>query len=147
MIFKQNNPYEPNVFYHVYNRGNRKSEIFYEQEDYSRFLSTMKRFLKDYSVILYSYCLMPNHYHLLINSGSSPWEISPFMHRFMTSYSIYFNKKYSFVGRVFQDSYKAKAIYTLDSFCKVREYIAKNPIEANLVRNINDYKWYKEARL
>ena len=147
MSFKENSKFEPNIFYHLYNRGNRKEKIFLDQEDYERFLSSMYRFINDYNLIIYSYCLMPNHFHILINSGSRPSEITLFMHRFMTSYSLYFNKKYSLVGRVFQSSYRSKPYRTEKGFEKITTYINKNPVKAGLVKYHTDYKWLKEVKL
>jgi putative transposase len=147
MSFQKNNNFEPNTFYHLYNRGNRKKKIFFDQLDYERFISSMYRFVHDYNLIIYSYCLMPNHFHILLNSGSSPSEITFFMHRFMTSYSLYFNKKYTLVGRVFQSSYKSKAFRTKEGFEKITSYIRENPIKAGLVKNHVHYKWLNEASL
>jgi putative transposase len=147
MSFQKNNKFEANVFYHIYNRGNRKKKIFLDQQDYERFLSSMYRFINDYNLIIYSYCLMPNHFHILLNSGSSPSEITFFMHRFMTSYSLYLNKKYSLVGRVFQSSYKYKSFRTKEGFEKITSYIRENPVNAGLVKDSIHYKWFKETRL
>jgi len=139
--------YHPNSFYHLYNRGNRKNLIYFQQEDYSRFLSLQYRFLKFYNLMIYSYCLMPNHFHILINSGSKPEEITSYMHRFMTSYAIYLNRKYQLVGRVFQSPYKAKYIPNKEVLKKVSTYIKGNPVKAGLVRNSYDYKWLMEASI
>ncbi len=137
----------PNSFYHIYNRGNRKNAIFYEQQDYSRFLSLMRRFSRDYNIEIYLYCLMPNHFHLLVQSGPSPNEISLFMHRFMTSYVMYLNKKYFLVGRLFQSPYQTRYIRTQQSLNRVTDYIKRNPVKAGLVRKSEDYKWLKDLGL
>jgi REP element-mobilizing transposase RayT len=91
--------------------------------------------------IVYCYCLMPNHYHLLVDSGSQPGEITTLMHRFMTSYAMYFNKRHDYVGRLFQSPYKAKVVDNLNQFNKIVNYISENPVKAGLVRNAEDYKW------
>lgn len=148
MSFQPRKSYKPNTFYHIYNRGNRKQKIFLQTEDYERFISSMQRFLttNKYDLLIYSYCLMPNHYHLLVNSGSCPIEITYFMHRFMTSYVMYFNKKYDYVGRLFQSSYNAKSIRSLKHFNKIVNYISQNPVKAGLVENAQDYKWSEYHR-
>lgn len=146
MSFQTNKKFEPNIFYHLYNRGNRKGKIFLDQHDYKRFISSIYRFINDYNLTIYSYCLMPNHFHLLLNSGSCPSEITLFMHRFMTSYSLYFNKRHYLVGRVFQSSYKYKAFRTENEVEKITTYIRENPVKAGLVKNPTDYKWLEEAR-
>ena len=149
MSFQPRKSYKPNTFYHIYNRGNRKQKILLETEDYERFVSLMQRFLttNKYGLLIYCYCLMPNHYHLLIDSGSCPMEITYFMHRFMTSYVMYFNKKYDYVGRLFQNSYRVKTIQDQNHFNKIVNYISQNPVKAGLVQNTEDYKWSKYNRL
>jgi putative transposase len=143
MSFKRKQTYNPNTFYHIYNRGNRKNNIFLQTEDYEKFISLMEAFIvvNKYGLLVYCYCLMPNHYHILLDSGSCPSEITSFMHSFMTSYAMYFNRKYDFVGRLFQSSYKAKRIHSLSHFNKIVKYISQNPVKAGLVQNARDYKW------
>ena len=149
MSFKPKDSYIPNTFYHVYNRGNRKSKIFLETEDYDTFISIMQNNLifNDYNLLVYCYCLMPNHYHFLLDSGSQPGEITLFMHKCMTSYAMYFNKKYKYVGRLFQGSYKIKEVNSLNHFHKIVDYISQNPVDAGLVKNPQDYKWLSLPRL
>jgi putative transposase len=148
MSFQPRKSYKPNTFYHIYNRGNRKQKIFLQTEDYQRFLSSMQRFLiiNKYDLLIYSYCLMPNYYHLLVDSGSSPTEITNFMHRLMTSYAMYFNKKYDYVGRLFQSSYKTRRVQNLNHFNKIVNYISQNPVKAGLVQKAEDYRWSKYHR-
>lgn len=147
MPYRHKRIFKTNQFLHIYNRGNRKQEIFYDQEDYSFFVRKMFFFQRDYDLAVLSYCLMPNHYHLLINTCREPISITPYMHRFMTSYSRYLNKKYSLVGHVFQNEYQAREITSIKDLQNMTEYIKENPIKAGLCRDINDYKWYMEAKL
>lgn len=148
MSFKSKEDYKPNSFYHIYNRGNRKEDIFLETEDYHKFISLMQILLISnyYEITIYSYCLMPNHFHILLNSGPCPGDITAFMHRFMTSYAIYFNKKHKYVGRLFQGPYRAKMIKDTNHFNKIVEYISLNPVKAGLVQNARDYKWSEYSR-
>jgi REP element-mobilizing transposase RayT len=143
MSFKQKKSYKPNTFYHIYNRGNRKNRIFLDTEDYQKFISLMQTVptINKLNSTIYCYCLMPNHFHLLIDSGSQPGEITTFMHRFMTSYAMYFNKRHDYVGRLFQSPYKAKIVDNLNHFNKIVNYISENPVKAGLVKNAEDYKW------
>lgn len=148
MSFKLKETYEPNSFYHIYNRGNRKEKIFLQAEDYHKFISLMEIILitNNYEINIQSYCLMPNHFHILLNSGSNPSEITSFMHRFMTSYAMYFNRTHKLVGRVFQSTYKAKRIKSADHYNKIVDYISENPVKAGLVQNAIDYKWSEYHR-
>lgn len=90
---------------------------------------------------------MPNHFHLLVNTGSKPGELSKFMHRLMTSYTKYFNKRYGLVGHLFQGNYKSRYVTKERGVKMVSEYIRGNPIKAGIVTQIECYKWYKELSL
>ena len=133
--------FRPNTFYHLYNRGNRKSDIFLDESDYSVFVILMKKLQKQYSFEIYTYCLMPNHFHILVQTGSEPSDIFKFMHRFMTCYSMYFNRKYKLVGRLFQGIYKGKEIIDLEYLKKLNRYIKTNPVKSGLVQKSEYYKW------
>ena len=136
-----------NNYYHVFNRGNRKHKIYFKQRDYHHFVRLMFKLSREYSFSIYSYCLMPNHYHILVNIGSKPEEFPKYMHRFMTAYSKYINKKYNLVGRLFQDRYRTKFVTREKGLKMVSEYIRRNPIEAGLVTKIECYKWYGDLSL
>jgi len=146
--------------YHIYNRGVSKMDIFIDEQDFKVFLSRLKENLFseliDYSLLpkqvirrkvlppnsydLISYCLMPNHFHILIKQNTN-LSISKIILKVFTGYSKYFNKKYGRVGPIFQDSFKAVRIHKNNQLLWVSYYIHKNPIEAKIVKNIKDYKW------
>ena len=67
--------YTKNSFYHIYNRGNNKKVIFYEVSDYKRFICRLFKYVKDYDLDIYAYCLMPNHFHLLLKLGENKNDI------------------------------------------------------------------------
>ncbi|MBU1119759.1 transposase [Patescibacteria group bacterium] len=133
--------YRPNTFYHVYNRGNRKQIVFWNSSDYVRFTKKVLEYEKLYDLTIYKRCLMPNHYHMLIRLGNSVEDISRFMHRSMTAYTMYFNKKYDLVGSVFQGPFRVKRLEGIQDILRTSEYIDKNPVKAGLVRRSEDYKW------
>ncbi|MEK7119742.1 MAG: transposase [Patescibacteria group bacterium] len=121
-------PFQPNSYYHVYNRGHNKQAIFLNHKDYARYLKRLKEYLGKHNVTLLAYCLMPNHVHLLLyQKGEEP--IDRFMHRLHTAFTMYFNKKYERVGAVFQGRFKAKLIETDEYLLHVSRYIHINPIE------------------
>src|ERR1035437_5759163 len=124
----------PGTVVHVYNRGNNKEKIFFDRQDYKAFLFRLglaigfeeKELQKEnllslpYSRIrisnankdnfkLHAFCLMPNHFHLLIEQCENE-SISKIISRICTSYSMYFNKKYKRVGHVFQERFKSNLI-------------------------------------
>ena len=127
-------------YFHIYNRGNRKQDIFLEKEDYLNYLKRIRKYKGEYNISIICYCLMPNHFHLLLRQDSDA-PIYRFMHAMHTSYSIYFNKKYNKVGRMFQSRFKQKEIDKDKYFSKVTSYIHFNPVKDGLVDNLEDYQW------
>ena len=121
-------PFQPNSYYHVYNRGHNKQTIFHDYKDYARYLKRLKEYLQKHSVTLLAYCLMPNHVHLLLYQKSEE-PIDQFIHRLHTAFTMYFNKKYERVGAVFQGRFKAKLIETDEYLLHVSRYIHINPLE------------------
>ena len=133
----------PESYYHVYTRGVNKQQIFLDESDYLFFLSLFKRYLsKDStsdqsegtyqkfndSIEVLAYCLMPNHFHLLlfqIEKGG----MSKLMHGIMTSYSRYFNVKYKRSGPLFESRYKGSRISSDEYLLHISRYIHLNPGE------------------
>lgn len=145
--------YAENGFYHLYNRGVEKRIIFQDEPDYKVFLSYLKTLLEPPTPIetrtivighytfeapkrplknfykeieLLAYCLMPNHFHLLIKQNSSR-SIESFMRSLLTRYSTYFNKKYERVGCLFQGTYKAILVENENYLLHLSRYIHINP--------------------
>lgn len=152
--------FAPGEIYHVYNRGVGKMDIFKDLQDYKIFLLRMqenlfperfernklsraerrRKSLPPNSFGLICYCLMPNHFHMVIQQfGKIP--VSTLILKICTSYSMYFNKKYKRVGTLFQDQFKAVLIESNEQLIWTSFYVHKNPIEAGLVDNVSDYKW------
>ncbi len=127
--------------YHVFNRGNGKNDIFLERADYDAFIHRVRiilaepdvkcrcqvKPLPEKSFSMFAYCLMPNHFHLLIKQETPEIPLSKFMSKLMTSYSKYFNTKYDRVGHLFQDCYKAIEIVDDGQFISTNSYIHNNP--------------------
>jgi len=89
---------------------------------------------------LISYCLMPNHFHLLIRQKTN-LPITKLISKICTGYSKYFNKEYKRIGAVFQDQFKAVLIENNEQLLWTSFYIHKNPLEAKLVKFLENYKW------
>ena len=134
--------YVPETYYHIYNRGVEKRKIFLDDQDYTVFLGLLKRYLSKKSELdkygrdgvtfyddieLEAYCLMPNHFHMLIYVGYNPRAMSELMRRVCTSYTMYFNKKYTRVGHLFQGRFKASRITTDEYLVHISRYIHLNP--------------------
>ena len=136
-------------YYHIYNRGNSKQKIFYDNEDYFRFMSLLYAcnstnnfragtLAKDESpydferakqiVSIGSYCIMPNHFHILITQKEEK-GISKFMQKLSTAYSMYYNKKYKRTGGLFEGKFKSEHLNN-DRYLKyLFSYIHLNPIK------------------
>ncbi len=142
--------------YHVYNRGVERRDIFLDSQDYYVFLNRLKLMLIDRTeldekdlprqpiksfhgeVELLAYCLMPNHFHLLLHQNSDS-GISEFMRTLSTSYTMYFNKRYERDGALFQGRYKASRISTDPYRLHISRYIHLNPLA--LERDIEQYEY------
>lgn len=154
-------PFVNNEFYHIYNRGLEKQKIFANTKDYSHFLKTLfyyqiqdpKPKFSTYRktkvfqinpnntiVDIVCYCLMPNHFHLLVRQ-TKDGGISEFMRRFIHSYTKYRNVKYDRQGPVFQGTFKAKRVETDEQLLHLSRYIHLNPIVSLLTNNLKQYPW------
>ncbi|MEK7544240.1 MAG: transposase [Patescibacteria group bacterium] len=129
------------AFYHVYNRGVARQPIFQDANDYQKFLKRLVELKtkKGFDHSIYAYVLMPNHFHLLIQTRKIP--ISKIMTSLTTSYSMYFNKVYHRVGPLFQNRFKSKLCDKDAYFLGASRYILLNPIEAGLAKSLEDYLW------
>ncbi len=149
---------------HIYNRGNNKENIFFDKQDYKAFLFRLslalgltekevnaEKFLTmPYSRIridgnkklfrLHAFCLMPNHFHLIIEQigDQSP---SVLISKICTSYAKYFNKKYDRVGHLFQDKFKSVNISSDEQLMWTSAYIHMNPVKDGLVNKPENYDW------
>jgi REP element-mobilizing transposase RayT len=128
--------FQENSFYHVYNRGNRKDNIFLQRRDYLRFIAKAKEYKLKFNIGVLCYCLLPNHFHFLLKQGSSD-SISKFLSRLSTSYAKYFNLKYDLVGSIFQSRFKAKLIDTEEYLVYLSRYIHLNPFSDSNPRGRN----------
>ena len=120
-------------------RGNNRKRIFPSDADYLRFtdmLATQKSKLPFY---LYAYCLMPNHFHLLIERCDD--SISRIMQRLLTSYSQYHNRKYKKIGHLFQGRYRSILCQTDRYLGELVRYIHLNPVRARMVKRPEDFRY------
>ncbi len=131
-----------NGYYQVYNRGNRKRDTFYDEEDYQVFLGYIDRYSVKMGVDIITYCLIQNHFHLVLKQKKED-SLPRFMHSLGTAYSMFINRKYDFVGHVFQGRYKATHIDSYESLINEINYVINNSIKHELVEDIKDYPWVK----
>ncbi len=134
--------YAVDSYYHLYTRGVDKQTIFRDSNDKTLFLGLLKRYLSSEQtkrkkhapyasyvgkVDLLAYCLMGNHVHLLFYQHGDVYAISELMRRILTTYSMYFNKKYMRVGPLFQSKYLASHIDNDAYLYHISRYIHRNP--------------------
>lgn len=151
-------------YYHIYNRGVEKRNIFLDKHDYRRFLETIDFYrkvptpakLSDFRrgqigikkvesqteiVKIVCYCLMPNHFHLLAQQLSNN-GISIFMRKMADSYTKYFNTKYKRVGSLFQGPFKAKFIEHDEYLLQLSKYIHRNSLELSFPHRVWEGEMY-----
>ncbi len=151
---------QPGNFYHIYNRGNNKQDIFFEEKNYKYFLKLFDKYLSHF-VDVYAYCLMPNHFHFLvrikeIDQTSEVFKTSEVYEErgskkltplekafkdFFISYAKGINKAHNRTGSLFQAKFRKKEIIDNSYFTSIIQYIHANPIKVKLCCNYMDYKY------
>ncbi|WZL71875.1 transposase [Clostridiaceae bacterium 35-E11] len=125
--------------YHIVMRGINRQMVFEDEEDSFKFIQTLQRYREICEYSLHAYCLMGNHVHLLLMEGKEPLETV--MRRICGSYVLWYNKKYSRVGHLFQDRFKSEPVEDDEYFLTVLRYIFQNPIKSGIVAKIESYLW------
>lgn len=144
----------PSYYYHIYNRGSRKQEIFNDKNDYLTFLDILSYYYKyptgkplskipdrkvpnlpekeESSFKIVAFCLMPNHFHFLLKQSNKPapeTSIINFMRRISITYSMFFKDKYDSSGSIFEGKYKNVLVETDKQLVYLTKYIHLNPLE------------------
>jgi len=127
------------ALYHVTARGNAQEDIYRDDRDRQQFLSLLHNAVKRYDWYCHAYCLMDNHYHLLIET-SAP-TLSKGMKFLNGTYTQYFNRQHRRVGHVFQGRFKAILIQKEAYLLELARYIALNPVRARMVRSAKEWRW------
>lgn len=129
----------PGAVYHVYSRGNERKDIFRTPADYELFLGILKNATELYDLLIHAYCLMPNHFHILIETPSA--NLCDAMKRLLGLYTVRFNRSHNRFGHLFQGRYKALLVDKDNYFLLVSRYIHLNPVKAKLAKLSEDYRW------
>ncbi|KGP91478.1 transposase [Pontibacillus chungwhensis BH030062] len=125
--------------YHIMLRGINQQTIFEDETDKRQFLQTLKRYKELCHFKLYSYCIMDNHVHLLLEEGEESFSQS--LKRISSSYVYWYNLKYDRSGHLFQGRFNSECVNDMDYFLTVVRYIHQNPLKAAVVRTVWDSKW------
>lgn len=133
---------EKNSHYHIYNRAVSKQPIFREDVDYRYFMFKLSQYMRKYEIDIFVYCILPNHFHLLLRSHSKAENISKFMQSLQRVYGTYFNKKYNHSGHVFESKFCHKKAKTSRDLAGVKKYILNNPVKHGYVDKYYEWSYY-----
>jgi len=132
-------------YHHIINRGVNRCDIINSNEDKDMFLHILNKSAILHKVIVHDYCLMDNHYHLLVETIKD--NLSMFMRVINANYAKYFNKKYKRSGHLWQDRYKSKYITSENYLYMLIKYIENNPLEAKLSEKVALYPYTLEHQI
>jgi putative transposase len=124
---------------HFYNRGNNRQNIFFERDNYLYFLRLIRQTLIAQDVDVVAYCLMPNHYHLLVYLRSE--HLSQAMKSLSLSYTKAINKRFNRVGGLFQGRFQKILVMDTEYLVHLIRYIHLNPVKANLVSKPEEWEF------
>ena len=128
----------PNAWYHIMNRGRRAENIFKDEKDYAMFVELLQEASVAWNVRISAYCLMPNHYHLLIQTPEA--NIARCMRHISGVYTQKFNRRHGFDGPLFRGRYKSILIDADIYLLQLVRYVHRNPLKAGLC-DMDKYKW------
>jgi len=129
----------PGAFYHVTSRGNERRMVFQSNRDGEKYLSYVESAHERYGAVIQAYCLMGNHYHLLLETPRG--NLSKILQYINGAYTTYFNIKRSRSGHLFQGRFKG-IVVDKDEYCKeLSRYIHLNPVRAGMVKAPLEYPW------
>lgn len=127
-------------YYHVYNRGDRKLPIFFNDENYLYCIKLAKKYSQKYKIAVIAYCLMPNHYHFLLRQDGDT-AISRFMGVLFNAYVQAVNKEQERSGTLFEGRFKFVLIDKEEYLIHLCRYIHLNPVKAGLVSQPRDWQY------
>lgn len=129
-----------NHYYHLLNRGNGQQQVFLCEDDYRVFVDLLRAAKERYPLHLYGYCLMPNHFHLLVKPEKGE-DLSRWMQWLMTSHVRRHHRVYRTSGHIWQGRYKSFLVQDADYMLTLLRYIEGNPVRTGLVSSSVDWRW------
>ena len=126
------------MYYHITMRGNNRMHVYYDDQDKYHLLRFITDAHSKYPLSIVAYCIMSNHFHILMKTEE---DLSVIMRLINRRYSDYYSKRYNHIGRIYQCRYFAKLVETPTTLLVMSRYIHRNPIETTipLVTNVSDY--------
>jgi putative transposase len=131
--------------YHVFARGNGKQRIFLDERDHENFLGLLDEVLSRFAWQCFAYCLMPNHYHLVVKT-SNP-NLSQGMRHINGVYAQRFNRRHDRVGHVFQGRFGSTLIQADEHLLEAIRYVVRNPIRAGLAGRTHEWPWSSQREV
>ena len=129
----------PGALYHITSRGNERKKIFVHDADRIRFLEILKDYHDCHGILIHSYVLMDNHYHLILET---PYDnLSKVMHGINSNYTGYFNRRYKRTGHLLQGRYKAILVDKDNYLMELSRYVHLNPVRAKAADRPEQYRW------
>ena len=127
------------ALYHITSRGNERKKIFLDDADRKKFLEILEDYHDRYGILIHSYVLMDNHYHLILETPKG--NLLKVMHGLNGGYTGYFNRKYGRTGHLFQGRYKGIIIDKDSYLIPLSRYVHLNPVRAKVVEKPEQYRW------
>ncbi len=131
--------FRPGRYYHLYNRGCDRQNIFFERDNYLHFLRQVRRYLVEQTIHVIAYCLMPNHYHFLIHLRED--NLSELMGLLSLAYTKAINQRWQRCGPLFQGPFQAIHVDRREYLLNLSRYIHLNPVKAGLVQWAEDWEF------
>ena len=129
----------PGAWYHVMNRGRRGEDIFSDREDYQVFIALLQETSAMFDIKISAYCLMSNHYHLLVQTPAA--NLSRSMRHINGVYTQRYNRRKHIDGQLFRGRYKCVLVEEDSHLLEILRYIHRNPLRANMCKSVGDYPW------
>src|SRR5262245_27775350 len=133
-------PVADGLCYHALNRGNNRATVFSTGADFVAFLDALAQTRRRYPFALYGYCLMSNHFHLLVAPAPGQ-SISPILQSLTIAHTRHYHKRHASSGHVWQGRFQSPLIQDDDHALTVLRYIEANPLRAGMVADAADYRW------